>query len=74
MLPGLRKLYYQVFRQAGKMPVTAPALPRQSFKVVKLEGDWALIMPDQDTLGWLRWRDEDGRLLVGFGSGPEIKQ
>jgi len=64
LLPGLRKQQYQVFRQPGKMPLTPPALSKQSFKVVKLKGDWALMMPDQDTLGWLRWRDEDGRLLI----------
>jgi hypothetical protein len=64
LLPGLRKQLYQVFRQPGKMPLTPPALPKQPFKVVKLDGDWALVMPDQSTLGWLRWRDEDGRLLI----------
>jgi len=64
LLPGLRKQQYQLFRQPGKIPVAPPPLPRQSFKIVKLEGDWALVMPDQDTLGWLRWRDEDGRLLI----------
>jgi hypothetical protein len=46
------------------MPLTPPALPKLSFKVLKLDGDWALMMPDQSTLGWLRWRDEDGRLLI----------
>lgn len=64
LLPGLRKQQYQLFRQPGRIPVAPPATPRQSFKIVKLEGDWALVMPDQDTLGWLRWRDEDGRLLI----------
>jgi hypothetical protein len=63
-LPGLRKQQYQVYRQPGRMPLTLPAPPRQSFKIVKLEGDWALVLPDQNTLGWLRWRDEDGRLLI----------
>jgi len=64
LLPGLRKQQYQVFRQPGRIPLMPPALPKHSFKIVKLEGDWALVMPDQDTLGWLRWRDEDGRLLI----------
>jgi hypothetical protein len=64
LLPGLRKQYYQMFRRPGTMPLTSPALPKLPFKVVKLDGDWALVMPDQSTLGWLRWRDEDGRLLI----------
>jgi hypothetical protein len=64
LLSGLRKQYYQIFRQPGEMPLSSPALPKLSFKVLKLDGDWALVMPDQSTLGWLRWRDEDGRLVI----------
>jgi hypothetical protein len=64
LLSGLRKQYYQMFRQPGAKPLTLPTLPKLSFKVLKLDGDWALVMPDQSTLGWLRWRDEDGRLLI----------
>ncbi|KAB0667543.1 hypothetical protein F6V25_02265 [Oryzomonas japonica] len=70
LLPGLRKQYYQIFRQPGKTPLALPALAKQSFRVVKLDGDWALAMPDQSTLGWLRWRDEDGRLLISVGMDP----
>jgi hypothetical protein len=64
LLSGLRKQYYQMFRQPGEMPLALPALSKLSFKVLKLGGDWALVMPDQSALGWLRWRDEDGRLLI----------
>jgi hypothetical protein len=64
LLPGLRKQYYQIFRQPGKALLVAAALPKLSYKVVKLDGDWALVMADQSTLGWLRWRDEDGQLLI----------
>jgi hypothetical protein len=64
LLSGLRKQQYQIFRQPGKMPLEPPALQKLSFKVVKLDGDWALVMPDKSALGWLRWRDEDGRLLI----------
>ena len=64
LLSGLRKQYYQIFRQPGKMPLKPPVLPKLSYRVVKLDSDWALVMADQSTLGWLRWRDEDGRLLI----------
>lgn len=65
LLPGLQKRYYQLFRHPGKGAlVTLTA--KSGFKVVKLENDWALVMPDQNSLGWLRWRDEDGRLLIGL--------
>lgn len=65
LLPGLQKRYYQLYRQPGTgMLATLP--PRHPFRVVKLEQDWALVVTDQAALGWLRWRDEDGRLLVGL--------
>jgi hypothetical protein len=44
--------------------------PTQLFRVVKLENDWAMVMSGQNSLGWLRWRDEDGRLLMGLGEAP----
>ncbi|GFE59995.1 hypothetical protein [Geobacter sp. AOG2] len=74
LLPGLRKQQYQVFRRPGKVPLTPHALTKQSFKVVKLEGDWVLVMPDQDTLGWLRWRDEDGRLLISVDMDSDTQK
>lgn len=65
MLPGLQKRYYQVYQQPGSTAsVSLP--PGQFFKVLRLEGDWAMVMPDQRSIGWVRWRDEDGRLLVGL--------
>ncbi|HEY4744469.1 MAG TPA: hypothetical protein VIH45_07410 [Desulfuromonadaceae bacterium] len=66
LLPGLQKRYYQLFRQPGAGPL-ATLPPKQPFLVVKLEQDWALVVATgQTTLGWLRWRDEDGRLLMGL--------
>ena len=67
LLPALRKQYYQSYRQPGTDPLSV-LTPKQMFKVIKLENNWAMIMTDQSTIGWLRWRDEDGRLLVGFGT------
>jgi len=67
LLPALRKQYYQIYRQPSGDPLST-LTPKQMFKVIKLENNWAMIMSDQSTIGWLRWRDEDGRLLVGFGT------
>ena len=64
LLPGLQKKYYQVFQQPGLSPATT-LTTGQPFKVLHLENDWALVLIDQISLGWLRWRDEDGRLLIG---------
>jgi hypothetical protein len=30
-----------------------------------------MVLSDQNSLGWLRWRDEDGRLLIGVSSAPQ---
>ena len=67
LLPALRKQQYQMYRQPARSPL-AVLTPKHLFKVLKLENDWAMIMCDQNTIGWVRWRDEDGRLLVGPGS------
>ncbi|HEY3309274.1 MAG TPA: hypothetical protein VGJ93_12530, partial [Desulfuromonadaceae bacterium] len=66
LLTGVRKQYCQLFIQPGKGASTV-LNPKKSFKIIKIEDDWALVMlPDQNTLSWLRWRDEDGRLLIGL--------
>jgi len=65
LLPGLRKQYYQLCAQPGKAPV-ATLTPKQLFRMLKVDTDWALVAVDQSTLGWLRWRDEDSRLLVSL--------
>jgi hypothetical protein len=71
LLPGLLKQYYQLYKEPERNPLYI-LTPVQQFKVLKLDSDWVMVMSDQKTIGWLRWRDEDGRLLVGVGS--DIKQ
>lgn len=41
---------------------------KQPMKVIMAQGDWAYILLDQTNAGWIRWRDADGRLLIGFES------
>ncbi len=65
MLPGLRKQYYQLYLQPARSPGLTMT-PKQAFKVLKLENDWAMIVSEQTAIGWLRWRDEDGRLTIGL--------
>ena len=73
LLPGLQKRYYQLYQQPGTA-VLAQLTPRQFLKVLRLENDWAMVLSDQNSLGWLRWRDEDGRLLIGVSSVPQVMQ
>jgi hypothetical protein len=65
MLPGLRKHYYQLYLRPDQDPGET-LTPKQPFKVLKLEHDWAMVLSGQTTIGWLRWRDEDGRLTIGL--------
>jgi len=65
LLVGLQKKYYQTAQQPGL--VTSGTLTgRQAFKVIKVDKDWAMVMLNKDTLTWLRWRDEDGRILISL--------
>lgn len=71
MLPGLQKKYYQLFQQPDVQPLTL-LTAQQQFKVLQLENDWAMVLIEQSTLGWLRWRDEDGRLVIGIVTEPKV--
>lgn len=73
LLPGLQKKYYQVYQQPGTSPV-ATLTPMQPFKVLQLENGWAMVLIEQNSLGWLRWQDEDGRLLIGIVTDTGVRQ
>lgn len=73
LLPGLQKKYYQLYQHPGRT-IMAQLTARQFFKVLRLDDDWAMVMYGQNTLGWLRWRDEDGRLLIGVSPVPRVTQ
>lgn len=66
MLPGLQPPFYQLQQQPGGKSV-ATMTQKQLFKVLKLEDDWGMVLTDQDQIGWLKWRDGDGRLTMGIG-------
>ncbi len=64
MLPALQPKYYQLLQKPdGKKFATLT--PKQLFKVLKLDGSWGMVLTDKGQMGWLRWRDSDGRLTVG---------
>ncbi|MDD2539763.1 MAG: hypothetical protein PHH28_01810 [Desulfuromonadaceae bacterium] len=65
LLPGLKPQYYKLHQQPGEKLLTATLNPNQVFKVLKLVNAWGMVLTDQAQIGWLRWRDEDGRLLIG---------
>jgi hypothetical protein len=73
LLPGLQKKYYQLYQRPDKA-LLATLTTGQFFKVLQMENDWAMVLSDRNALGWLRWRDEDGRLLIGVISAPQRMQ
>jgi hypothetical protein len=65
MARGLRKEFYQPRRE----PLPSAELlesveKRQPLAVLQVEGDWIRIAAGENMGGWLRWRDDNGRLLV----------
>jgi len=65
MLPGLQPRYYRLQQQRGGK-LLATLAPKQVIKILAVEDSWGMVLTDQALIGWLRWRDEDGRLLVGI--------
>ena len=65
LLPGLQTQYYQLQLEPGGKKI-ATLTSKNVFKVLKVESNWCLVMIGQAQIGWLRWRDEDSRLLVGL--------
>lgn len=65
LLPGVQPLFYQLLKQPGGKSL-ATLTAKHVFKVLKLEGVWAMVLTEQSHIGWLRWSDDDGRLLVGL--------
>ena len=66
MLPGLQALYYRLLQKPDGAQI-AVMTPKQVFKVLKLDNSWGMVLTDKGQMGWLRWRDNDGRLTVGTG-------
>ena len=65
MLPGLLPRYYSLLSTPGGTSL-GTVQAKQQFRVLKRENDWVMVLSVPYRLGWIRWRDEDGRLLVGF--------
>ena len=67
LLPGLQPQYYRLQQQPeGKLLATLT--PRQVVKLLKVDNGWGMVVIGQTQIGWLRWRDDDGRLLLGFAN------
>lgn len=64
---GLRKEFYQLRRSPDSSAEGVIPLSKGS-RVIALdvEGDWIRAMADSRTEGWLRWRDENSRIVIAI--------
>lgn len=64
-LPGLKKEFYLMKRESSEQGANGPALtPKKSFCILQVEDDWVQGLLDFSYVGWMRWRDRDGRFLI----------
>jgi len=62
---GLRKEFYLLRSEPDAAAGQLAAIDRESgLTVVKVAGDWINVRRGDAVSGWLRWRDDNGRLLI----------
>jgi hypothetical protein len=65
LLPGLKKDYYQLRREPYQSSEPIELLARESgIYCIKLYGEWVEVSVKGVKAGWLRWRDDNRRLLI----------
>lgn len=68
LITGLRKEFYTL--KSSPTPSAATVAPIEKGKtltVISVESCWMQVMTDSKATGWIRWQDENGRLVIGFG-------
>lgn len=67
LLPGLKKDLYLLRSEPSSGSPQLDTLSRQkSLRIVEIQDDWALVLVDFTSYGWLRWRDNDGRFAISI--------
>lgn len=68
LITGLRKEFYSLKSSPTTSAATvAPIEKGKPFAVISVESSWMQVMTDSKATGWIRWQDENGRLVIGFG-------
>ena len=67
LLGGLKKEYYQL-RKSPDSSAAALELVEKGVKVttLRIEGEWLEAVTASKTRGWLRWRDDNNRLVIAL--------
>jgi hypothetical protein len=65
LLPGLKKEFYQLRREPSLTSDPLELLGRENrIYCIGLDGEWLKVLTKGGKAGWLRWRDENSRLLL----------
>jgi SH3-like domain-containing protein len=65
LIGGLRKEFYLLRRNPDSSSGSINPLGKGSrVTSLNVEGDWIRVITDSQTEGWIRWRDENGRLVI----------
>jgi len=65
LLPGLKKEFYQLRREPSLISDPLEQLGRgNGIYCIELDGEWLKVLTKAGKAGWLRWRDENSRLLI----------
>lgn len=76
MLPGIRQEYCQLRSEPSPAsPPLATIGKNEPVTVVRVGEYWVQVSRGDSLTGWLRWRDDNGRLLVAINSQiPPLKR
>lgn len=68
LISGLRKEFYTL-RSSPTLfaSATVPVEKGKPLAVIAIDNNWMQIRTEAGSSGWLRWQDENGRLVIGFG-------
>ncbi len=65
LVPGLKTGSYRLCPEPGGPSLKLePLTPKTPVRVTRVQGDWLKAALPPATPAWLRWRDNDGRLLI----------
>lgn len=65
LLPGIRKQNTQLYAEptTASAPVNIP-LQQKQMRIIRAKEDWIQVLVDAAIVGWVRWRDAEGRFQV----------
>lgn len=62
---GLKKDHYQLRLYPASSSRALDTLNRDSpLRIIELDGSWMFVLVNFENSGWIRWKDDDGRLLI----------